>query len=192
MANVVRNTIKVTQGKMFKVAGAFIKDNAFDFNALIPMPSGINHDDHDPNNPKPNNWYDWVRENWGTTANGNPQGADKDNSSFTFETLWTTPAPVLRKLFEMFPDYEFEFVWEEEQGFGEKATIANGQMTVQPFDNNGAGTTYTCAVSDWRQPQKGEDFKHMSHTEGVMRALGGVVCNKTRPCKEQPLEFIKP
>ena len=52
-------------------------------------------------------WYDWCCQNWGTQWNaGNTDFSGND--MVTFQTAWSTPEPVIKKLSEMYPDIRIE------------------------------------------------------------------------------------
>lgn len=46
-------------------------------------------------------WYSWSIANWGTKWNA--YEISKDENSISFDTAWSTPAPIVEKLSEMFP-----------------------------------------------------------------------------------------
>jgi hypothetical protein len=48
------------------------------------------------------NWYDWTCNNWGTKWNAYEVYVDGDEISF--DTAWSTPEPIFRKLSEQHPD----------------------------------------------------------------------------------------
>lgn len=68
-------------------------------------------------------WYDWAIKNWGTKWNAYDQskGESKTHENgdvseiIFFQTAWSTPYPVIRKLSEMFPlvDIEVKFADED-------------------------------------------------------------------------------
>ena len=65
------------------------------------------------------NWYDWSCENWGTKWNACraelAEDCVKDGYiEIHFETAWAEPRPVLRKMFEMFPQLSFVCTWQYE------------------------------------------------------------------------------
>jgi len=54
------------------------------------------------------NWYDWQVHHWGTKWDirgdcGNDV-IDDDHCTFIFQTAWSPPEPIVKKLQEMFPD----------------------------------------------------------------------------------------
>lgn len=68
-------------------------------------------------------WYEWACTNWGTKWNayeqtkGEPKTSENGDVSevIFFQTAWSTPYPVIRKLSEMFPlvDIEVKFADED-------------------------------------------------------------------------------
>ena len=63
-------------------------------------------------------WYSWSVENWGTKWNACRAEID-DNSEYgcveiTFDTAWSAPVPVLRKMVEMYPKLSFTCEWRYE------------------------------------------------------------------------------
>jgi hypothetical protein len=62
----------------------------FDFNKIIPEPK---EDDGD--------WYGWRVQNWGTKWTGYEGRFTDDQTIFTFETAWSPPLPIIKKLAEI-------------------------------------------------------------------------------------------
>lgn len=75
-----------------------------------------------------NNWYNFNNREWGTKWDA--CGADLERLdgqlSYAFETAWGQPTPVFEAMTKQFPNLEFEFWWEEEQGWGGEATGSEG------------------------------------------------------------------
>ena len=62
-------------------------------------------------------WYEWSITNWGTKWNayGYEEGTDYSAcDELTFQTAWSAPHPILRKLSEMFPEIVFKHRWADE------------------------------------------------------------------------------
>ena len=68
-------------------------------------------------------WYAWHCQNWGTKWNAYDQSSngiteiDGDNEvigEIVFDTAWSTPYPVIKKLASMFPEVEIELKWADE------------------------------------------------------------------------------
>ena len=58
-------------------------------------------------------WYDWCMENWGTKWNAMDTEIIDENT-IRFDTAWTNPEPVVRKLAERYPNHEIEHWWADE------------------------------------------------------------------------------
>ena len=63
------------------------------------------------------NWYDWQSEHWGTKWNAHSEETVElemlgyiglKQATYIFDTAWDTPRPVITKLWEDWPDLEFE------------------------------------------------------------------------------------
>lgn len=100
----------------------------FDFNTIIPMPEDsetfFNRDDGltsdvEAKFGKENTWYGWAVKNWGTKWNAYGIRVVKGswNSVIYFQTAWNIPDPILKKLFEKYPEYDFTFVGVDEGGY---------------------------------------------------------------------------
>lgn len=58
-------------------------------------------------------WYEWCIANWGTKWNAYTV-KEEDVDIITFETAWSSPDPVIRKLSEMYPGVLVEHWWADE------------------------------------------------------------------------------
>jgi hypothetical protein len=61
-------------------------------------------------------WYSWSVERWGTKWNAcrveiDDASIECGSIEITFETAWSAPEPVLRKMVEMFPKLTFRCEW---------------------------------------------------------------------------------
>ena len=63
-----------------------------DFQSIIPMDEKLLEED---------DWYGWRVENWGTKWNGYDGRISEDGSTFTFDTAWAPPLPIIKKLAEI-------------------------------------------------------------------------------------------
>jgi hypothetical protein len=83
-------------------------------------------------------WYHWNCRNWGTkwdvgVVNGheypNTIKTVNDDGSilYQFETAWSPVGEVLMKLSEQYPTLEFDYEYEEEQGWGGEFVFENGE-----------------------------------------------------------------
>jgi hypothetical protein len=107
------------------------KENSnFDFNKVIPMPVELVGTRSPSLKTDPfliakygsDNWYDWCCKNWGTKWNASAEAEPHLNAKGTrltyfFATAWSTPAPVLEKLAEKFPDVKIK-VWYADEDRG--------------------------------------------------------------------------
>lgn len=88
-------------------------------------------------------WYDWCRANWGTKWNA--YDIDVDGNKIRFDTAWNAPAPVYRKIAEMFPDYNIEIVYADEDcGYNAgRFLIEDGECTRHDEEDDSDGA-YQC------------------------------------------------
>jgi hypothetical protein len=100
-------------------------------------------------------WYHWNCRNWGTKWDVAVVG-DKDYSDTTmtvnddgsvmyhFQTAWSPVGEVLLKLSEQYPTLEFDYEYEEEQGWGGTCTFLGGEEI---------------ASDEWEIPMSHADYK---------------------------------
>jgi len=60
-----------------------------------------------------NNWYDWATSNWGTKWNACETILNDDNF-FSFQTAWSFPEPLIKKLSSLFPTISFHCEFADE------------------------------------------------------------------------------
>jgi hypothetical protein len=83
-------------------------------------------------------WYHWNCRNWGTkwdvavdnkSEYPNTIKTVNDDGSilYQFETAWSPVGEVLMKLSEQYPTLEFDYEYEEEQGWGGACTFLGGE-----------------------------------------------------------------
>ena len=74
------------------------------------------------------NWYDWSIHNWGTKW-GCCQN-HMENNSYIYRTPW---GPLKIDLLELLANDipNFTYIWEEEQGYGEKWICKNGELKME-------------------------------------------------------------
>ena len=78
-------------------------------------------------------WYNWNIENWGTkwdACDAEVLGEDKDFVSYNFRTAWDYAFGAFEAMTEQHPELEFDFEWEEEQGWGGEAYGRLGNLIV--------------------------------------------------------------
>jgi hypothetical protein len=118
----------------------------FDFNKIVPMPEELKGtrspvEKHDPfliAKYGSDNWYDWSCRNWGTKWNASAEAEPQINTKGTratyfFATAWSTPAPLLEKLSEKFPDVKIK-VWYADEDRGHNVgwyTFDKGELDDQ-------------------------------------------------------------
>jgi hypothetical protein len=133
MPNWVKNVISFDGASKEKIAEILEtirgEHGAIDFEKIIPMPDYIFRGDLGREEEElygKNNWYAWSVENWGTKWNAFYSCAGDD--SVTFETAWSAPFPVLKKLSEMFPGVTIVHSYADEDiGYNcGKGMFANG------------------------------------------------------------------
>ena len=99
MPNHNNNQLKLENGKdILNVLNPYLKcmgDNEYelDFQSIIPMDEKLLEAGSD--------WYNWRVENWGTKWNGYDGRISDDGSTFTFDTAWSPPLPIIKKLAEL-------------------------------------------------------------------------------------------
>ena len=64
----------------------------FDFQKIIPMDEKLLEGE---------DWYDWRVKNWGTKWDGGDGRFNDDQTAFTFDTAWSPPLPIIKKLAEL-------------------------------------------------------------------------------------------
>lgn len=117
-----------------------------DFNAIIPTPAYIYQDNlvqGSSEQKNGRNWYDWNIENWGTKWNAYdtvilqdipdhpiPDYDGNHTLQAVFDTAWSPPTPVVRRLAHDFPDTEIYHEYIDEcWNFWGTATYAKGVET---------------------------------------------------------------
>lgn len=82
-----------------------------------------------------NNWYSFNTREWGTkwdVYDLQPDliGVEDHNWTISWSSAWSHPLPVLEAMVEQHPELEFEFYWEEEQGWGGEAVGSGGWFSI--------------------------------------------------------------
>lgn len=135
-----------------------------DFNKIIPMPDTVFRGNLGSNERAlygNNNWYDWSVANWHTKWNAygfEDLEEHEVDDQLRFETAWTAPHPILKKLSEMAPDLEITHRWADEDfgmNCGERG-YKNGEITGEFQPEGGSVEAYDfsaevmeCEVSDY-------------------------------------------
>lgn len=88
----------------------------FDFTKIIPPPENMEQGGCSGEHPEGVIcWYEWQIENWGTKWNSYDFDEwAKYDKQFSFQTAWSHPKPVVKKLSQMFPDVRFNIRYADE------------------------------------------------------------------------------
>ena len=122
MPNWIYNDVTVSgdkdqMNKFFE--DCFDKGGCIDFDKIVPSPKTkkdcpkdyiCNPEERHIEALKGREWFDWYNwncNNWGTKWNA-CDGYCDDNGHFFFATPWCSPAPIFRKLMELYPKLCFE------------------------------------------------------------------------------------
>lgn len=106
------------------------EESPLDFQKIIPMPEEYNEGDK---------WYYWRIQNWGTKWNANGVYSD-GNGYMDFDTAWSTPVPIIKRLSELFKDIEFSVRFADED-FGQNVgeyTYLNGRLVESNIPEDGS------------------------------------------------------
>ena len=94
-----------------------------DFEKIIPPPANMFREDLGEKERKEcvekgiPNWYDWQREHWGTKWNASDceevilthfEHTSYAEAIYRFDTAWSTPEPVIRRIIEDWPELEID------------------------------------------------------------------------------------
>jgi len=102
-----------------------------------------------------NDWYHWNCRNWGTKwdvavinnqdySDTQVQITDDNDVMYHFQTAWSPVGEVLLKLSEMYPSLNFDYEYEEEQGWGGTCTFVGGEEITS---------------DEWDIPMSHQDYK---------------------------------
>ena len=81
----------------------------------------------------PNNWYNLNTREWGTKWDAYDiyvEASAPKAFYAQFSSAWSPPLPVFEAMTEQHPDLEFDFSWEEGQGWGGEAIGAGGNFSI--------------------------------------------------------------
>jgi hypothetical protein len=103
-------------------------DEAFNMDALLPVPEIVRHDAGKQN--------DWCHANWGTKSNVNPGEAGwaafPGVAVVRFNSAWTPPVNAVRRLSGMFPTAEVMLIFDEPGvGFSGTRWFRGGHLLEQ-------------------------------------------------------------
>jgi hypothetical protein len=106
-------------------------------------------------------WYDWNIRNWGTKWDTSDACLDTDLTtltvggvgtlSYSYQTAWSVPEPVMTAMVEQHPELTFHFWSEEEQGWGAEHSGTAGEMVL---------------TSSWDIPNSHADYVERDNEDG--------------------------
>lgn len=105
-------------------------------------------------------WYDWSCKYWGTKWNAvSPELHDPN--SFTFDTAWSAPIPVLIALSKLFPEVKIDFEYADEDcgcNTGE-GTIQKGAIKASYYPDNNSDDAYRLyfKTHEWARDEMHKD-----------------------------------
>ena len=74
----------------------------------------------------------WNCSHWGCKWNAsNTDTYDMEIGMVRFDTPWSPPEPIIRKLVQMYPHFNFEWNYEEEQGWGGVQEWVDGVLAYE-------------------------------------------------------------
>jgi len=114
-------------------------------------------------------WYHWNVRNWGTKwdvavsndgySSTSMEVTDNGSIMYRFETAWSPVGEALTVLSEMFPSLEFDYEYEEEQGWGGRAVIIDGEYSqtdewdIPSCHADHSRTWFECSCEDGANPE---------------------------------------
>ena len=76
------------------------------------------------------NWYDWSLHNWETKWG--VYDKEYDDGRYSFTTAWSPPGDsIIEMLLKDIPDFNYN--WEEEQGYGHDMVFENGKKVKDKY-----------------------------------------------------------
>jgi hypothetical protein len=80
-------------------------------------------------------WYDWNRYNWGTKWDASStcvEQLDDQNFNVRFNTAWSPPIDWFEKVIPMYPELEFDLIFDEEsQDYCGRMTASKGEIDLE-------------------------------------------------------------
>ena len=110
-------------------------------------------------------WYDWRIENWGTKWDAYDRTSEESDNgntgagTYTFNTAWAPPVPVIRRLATIFPDITFKWKWADEDygnNLGE-AWFTDGTVSWRRLIEEGTKEALAFAKEVWDDHGTDED-----------------------------------
>jgi len=138
-------------------------------------------------------WYEWNVAHWGTKWNAydiNEPEIVKGSATYHFNTAWSPPIPVVKRMAEIFPALRFELVYEEESDFYGKLVCQDGAVIEDTSgEYTGAYACKDCGYEggkfhqDGKCPQCGSTSTPLTYDEWEKGQSGKTEENK--PKKEK-------
>jgi len=151
-------------------------------------------------------WYRWNLRNWGTkwdiaVSDGDKypdtrmEQQDEDLVMYYFSTAWSpVDSGMLVILSEMYPLLEFYYRWEEEQGWGGEAKIADGTFVVTKAWDIPASHAEALAIRDYYNNCKSYSLVDLENADenDLEEALGSIYEDcPTYPAHKEALDKLQ-
>jgi hypothetical protein len=110
-------------------------------------------------------WYRWHIDNWGTKWDASStcvEQLDDQNFNVQFHTAWSPPIDWFEKVIPMYPQLEFDLIFDEEsQDYCGRMTGNNGEIDLQvgkPYftDYEEKRVIYDMSKGKWKYEDSGE------------------------------------
>jgi len=133
-------TIKMDEEERKEFANRHFVDGKFDFATIVPIDIPL-EEYHGTDEVKLRDgsiaytggeWYSWNISHWGTKWNACNSVLTEflDTGWFYFDTAWSNPIWIQRALAKMYPQYEIEWKYVEEQGWGGVSYYEDGREVI--------------------------------------------------------------
>jgi len=133
-----------------ELAAYLLKENRADLNLGAQALDNLKKYGH-------KDWYSWSTAKWGTKWNAYSQIEIGENE-ISFDTAWSTPLPVIKKLSKMFPTIEILLSFADED-FGQNCgeiTLKAGKTIEEDLPEGGSVEAYVLASE-----VQGRDIENM-------------------------------
>jgi hypothetical protein len=110
-------------------------------------------------------WYRWHLDNWGTkwdASSTSVEQLDETNFNVQFHTAWSPPIDWFEKIIPMYPQLEFDLIFDEEsQDFCGRMTSIEGETDLQvgkPYftDEEDNRVIYDMDEGKWKYEDSGQ------------------------------------
>lgn len=146
----------------------FNKYDEFDFQKVTRMPKQLMETEESTRTPKEvyeqnkakygyRSWYDWAIDNWGTKWNAGECDSFYNNKDLiiTFETAWSAPEPIIKKIIKSNKDLTIEVTYADEDIGSNTGYIKgeNGKVVENIEYENGSKIAYETYIELWDDEQ---------------------------------------